>query len=98
MKKLTIVLITLSVFTFWNTKVNAQCDITASGSPLHICVGDLITLTSSGDCTNFLMDNDFNNGTYGTGWSTGPGCQFNNRSYGILKSFHSWFHLFTSRR
>ncbi|MFH2095628.1 MAG: hypothetical protein ABIJ16_07990, partial [Bacteroidota bacterium] len=65
-----ILLLTLSGF--------GQCDITASGNPLEICVGDCVTLTSSGGCPTYLMYNDFNNQTIGTGWSSNAQPSFNN--------------------
>jgi|AntAceMinimDraft_17_1070374.scaffolds.fasta_scaffold16744_1 gliding motility-associated-like protein len=70
------VIVFLSCFT--SIKVLAQCDITANANPTDICIGDPVTLTSSGTCTDYLMDNDFNNGTIGSGWSSNASPMFNN--------------------
>jgi gliding motility-associated-like protein len=63
----------------------SQCSITAKVSTIggvpkdtvEICLGESVTLTSSGAC-NFLMNNNFNNGTIGTGWSSNVVASFTN--------------------
>ena len=60
---------------FSNT--NAQCVINATASlgampytdTVKICVGQTVDLYSQGTCS-FLMNNDFNNMTLGTGWTS----------------------------
>jgi len=74
----------VSIF-FSINSAHSQCVITAKvstmgGAPkdtVEICVGETVTLTSSGAC-NFLMNNNFNNGTVGTGWSTNVIASFTN--------------------
>ena len=78
MKTKTFFLIACSVALTWTTKVNAQCNITATGSPTLICLNDCVTLSSTGDCTDYLMYNDFDNQTIGTGWISQCNPQFNN--------------------
>lgn len=56
----------------------SQCDITATGSPLEICVGDCIDLNSTGGCPTYLMYNDFNTQTIGAGWASNASPSFNN--------------------
>ncbi|MFH2141769.1 MAG: PKD domain-containing protein [Bacteroidota bacterium] len=70
----------------------SQCDITATGSPLEICVGDCIDLNSTGGCPNYLMYNDFNTQTVGTGWSSNASPMFNNPcgSFGADGTPYAW--------
>jgi gliding motility-associated-like protein len=72
-----IITIVILFLGFLNTKILAQCNITANASPSSICAGESVTLTSSGDCS-YLMNNDFNDGTIGSGWSSDAGPMFNN--------------------
>ena len=44
---------------------------------LRICLGDSVDLHAIGNC-NYLMFNDFNNGTVGTGWFSNANPMFNN--------------------
>ena len=66
---------------FSSVKTKAQCDIDIPNLPtdtIHICQGDQLTLTSSGDCADYLMSNDFNDGTIGSGWNSNASPMFNN--------------------
>jgi gliding motility-associated-like protein len=53
----------------YHTDSKGQCDITATAIPGTVCAGGKVFLTSTGSC-GYLMNNDFNNGTIGTGWSS----------------------------
>ncbi len=61
----------------YSKQMNAQCDVTANINPAVICAGEAVTLTATGGC-GFLMANDFNNGTPGTGWVATTGVDFTN--------------------
>ena len=50
---------------------------TVSVSPLEICLGDCVDPYSNGGNATILMNNDFNNGLIGTGWSSNS-AQFDN--------------------
>jgi len=70
-------LIVLLAAVFYTHGAIAQCDVTANAYPTVICQGEAVTLTSTGGC-GYLMSNDFNGGTPGTGWVATAGVQFNN--------------------
>ena len=60
----------------------SQCSVTimVDTTPvdtLRICLGDSIDLIAEGNC-NYLMYNDFNNGTVGLGWYSNATPMFNN--------------------
>lgn len=55
----------------------SQCSVTATAYPANVCAGDPVTLSSAGAC-GYLMYNDFNNGTPGTGWVATTGVDFSN--------------------
>ncbi|MFH2094218.1 MAG: hypothetical protein ABIJ16_00855, partial [Bacteroidota bacterium] len=57
---------------------SAQCTLTASDDTLWICEGDCADLVSSGGCPTYMMNNDFNNMTIGTGWTANCAPMFNN--------------------
>ncbi|MCF8330875.1 MAG: PKD domain-containing protein, partial [Bacteroidales bacterium] len=71
MKKnlLPVVSLIIAFSALFTQKANAQCEVTANAYPQVVCAGDAVTLSASGGC-GFLMNNDFNNGTIGTGWSS----------------------------
>ncbi|PKP23105.1 MAG: hypothetical protein CVU05_00840 [Bacteroidetes bacterium HGW-Bacteroidetes-21] len=61
----------------------SQCEIEAFGNnstadTVRICMGDHINLRSNGDCDVYLMQNDFNSGSIGSGWSSNANPMFNN--------------------
>ncbi len=61
----------------------SQCDILATADnqvadTVYICDGEHVKLHSWGDCDDYLMDNNFNNGSIGAGWSTNASPMFNN--------------------
>ncbi|MFH2141770.1 MAG: PKD domain-containing protein [Bacteroidota bacterium] len=51
--------------------------VTALADTLWICEGDSAYLLAIGS-TNYMMNNDFDNGTMGTGWSSNAGPMFTN--------------------
>jgi hypothetical protein len=51
----------------------AQCQISASADKYEICLGEGVNLFSSGDCSQSVMLNNFNDGTIGNGWSCSIG-------------------------
>ena len=63
--------ILLSIILSFGFVINtqAQCDVVANAIPGTVCAGGKVFLTSSGSC-GYLMNNDFNNGSIGTGWSS----------------------------
>jgi len=60
----------------------SQCNVTAYANAgtntVQICLGDSVTLTATGGCPNYILNNDFNNGTPGTGWSATNQAMFTN--------------------
>ena len=60
----------------------SQCTVTAYAnggtSSVQICLGDSVNLTATGGCPNYLLNNDFNDGTPGTGWSATNQAMFTN--------------------
>jgi len=60
----------------------AQCVVTAYANAgtntVEVCLGDAVTLTSVGTCPNYVLFNDFNDGTPGTGWSATNQAMFTN--------------------
>ncbi|MFH2140779.1 MAG: hypothetical protein ABIJ97_00045, partial [Bacteroidota bacterium] len=72
------VFIFIGVLFLFNLRLNAQCGVTAAVNVHNICLGDCVNLSATGDCTEYLMDNDFNNGTIGTGWTSNAGPMFTN--------------------
>lgn len=57
--------------------VKAQCDVTISAYPLNVCAGNAVTLSAAGAC-GYLLNNDFNSGLAGTGWTATTGVDFTN--------------------
>ncbi len=79
MKKILITLLILVSslsFSYSQCAVTIMVD-TVPVDTLKICLGDSIDLNAVGNC-NYLMFNDFNNGTVGTGWYSNATPMFNN--------------------
>ena len=76
MRKIKVFIILFFILVFTNV-LKSQCVINASaalqgvpqGDTVKICLGQTVDLFSNGTCS-FLMKNDFNNMTLGTGWSS----------------------------
>ncbi len=73
-----------------NCKLIAQCSLSIDTAlydgnifitpdTVKICLGDQITFGfSNAGCPTYMMNNNFNNGTIGTGWSSNASPMFNN--------------------
>ena len=75
-----------------STAIHAQChiDVILPLNDTTICMGDSIYLGSDGTC-NYLMNNSFDNGTIGTGWSsTAANPVFNNPCGNGPVGAHLW--------
>lgn len=75
-----------------NSIVFSQChiDITLPTQDTTICDGDSVWLKSKGSCT-FLMNNNFNNGTIGIGWSSTAANPVYNNPCGVgPNGYHLW--------
>lgn len=77
--KIISVLILFIALLFISVDSKAQCfaEITYPTQDTTICIGDSVYLEAWASC-NFLMNNDFNNGMVGTGWSSNASPMFNN--------------------
>ena len=83
-------LLSMTSLIFIGYSASAQCEVTANAYPQVVCAGDAVTLSASGGC-GFLMKNDFNNGTIGTGWySTAANPVFNNPCGPGPNGAHLW--------
>jgi len=75
------ILIVLLLITLAPIYLHSQCNITAyangTSNSISICPGDAVSLTSTGGCPTYVMNNDFNNGTPGLGWSATNQAMFN---------------------
>ncbi|MFH2144199.1 MAG: T9SS type A sorting domain-containing protein [Bacteroidota bacterium] len=70
----------------------SQCEISSLADTVYVCQGDSIYLSASGGCITYLMDNNFNNGTSGTGWASGCFGQYNNPCIASHdSSIYCWF-------
>ena len=82
------IIIILSLIIF-SGNLSAQCEITAYANDTIICQGDSVSLWASGECGS-LMNNNFNDGTPGTGWVATTGVAFNNPCGNGPDSIHMW--------
>ncbi len=82
------IIIILSLITF-RGNLSAQCEITAYANDTIICQGDSVSLWASGECGS-LMNNNFNDGTPGTGWVATTGVDFTNPCGPGPDSIHMW--------
>ncbi len=79
----------LLLFLFIKTGYS-QCEVTANAYPQVVCADDAVTLSANGGC-GFLMNNDFNNGTIGVGWSSAAANPvFNNPCGAGPSGAHLW--------
>ncbi|PLX05866.1 MAG: hypothetical protein C0596_15300 [Marinilabiliales bacterium] len=58
------------------------CNIGITASDDSICIGDPVTLTANGTVSNSPINNDFNSGSIGTGWSATSSASFVNNACG----------------
>lgn len=59
----------------------AQCNIEIiepDADTVHICAGDPVFLGSEGDCDDYFLNEDFNDGDVGAGWSRTTLARFDN--------------------
>jgi len=79
---------------------NAQCTVTATATPSPIVCGESVVLTAFGSSTGQLvLDEDFNTGGFGPGWSSTPGAvSFSNpcSPAGVDGTPHAWMDNNTS--
>lgn len=81
--------------------LRAQCEVNVSASPsTTIVCGESVTLSAFGSSTGQLvLDEDFNTGGFGTGWSSTPGAvNFSNPCSpgGVDGTTHAWMDNNTS--
>ncbi len=78
---------------------SAQCfaEITSPTQDTTICIGDSVTISAFASCS-ILMNNNFDNGTIGSGWSSNANPMFNNPcGPGMAGSgVHCWVGSFTN--
>lgn len=94
-KQLHYTLLIISLFLVSFTHVQAQCTstctITASVNPTVVCAGEAVNLAAQTSCNQLLMNNNFNNGTVGTGWQSTNQAQFTNPcGAGLDGTTHLW--------
>lgn len=74
--------------------IYAQCEINVSADPLEIVCGQSVTLSAYGSSTGqVVLDEDFNSGGFGPGWSSTPGAtSFSNPCSpgGVDGTPHAW--------
>lgn len=79
---------------------NAQCTVNTSASPTEIVCGESVVLSAFGSATGQLvLDEDFNTGGFGPGWSSTPGAtSFSNPCSpgGVDGTTHAWMDNNTS--
>jgi len=82
LKHLVISLFLSTLLIISNKTTAQQCynDAFGNGVPnsVEICLGDTVTLTMTGSCPSYLMNNDFNLGNAGTGWNATNQAMFTN--------------------
>lgn len=91
----------LLLFAFYSIYTWSQCEINVSGSPsLEITCGESVTLSAFGSSTGqLILDEDFNTGGFGPGWSSTPGAvNFTNpcSPAGVDGTTHAWMDNNTS--
>lgn len=59
-------------------KAQSQCTVEAFADPISIVCGESVQLTATGNSGNLALDNDFNLGTPGTGWSATSAATYTN--------------------
>ncbi len=85
-----LLLLLVLMFSYIAGKSQCNIDILKPTADTTICVGDSVHLLSDGSCT-FLMNNTFDNGTIGAGWSsTAANPVFTNPCGPGPNSWHLW--------
>lgn len=75
-----LLLLTTALLFFSASDSQAQCTVTATATPMTLpCGGGTVDLTANGSGgTLLVLDNDFDQGNAGPGWTVSPAGQFNN--------------------
>src|SRR3989344_8757221 len=68
----------LSLFLSYAQMGQVNCSLTTTPASASIICGQSVQLNATGAGGAILMNNDFNTGTAGTGWSASAAAQFNN--------------------
>ncbi len=76
-KNILLIATTLTGITINNASAQCFAEIETPAQDTTICVGESVYLSAFATCT-FLMSNNFNNGTAGTGWVATTGVSFTN--------------------
>jgi len=78
MKIISVLILSLALFLITD-RASAQCfaEINYPTQDTTICVGDSVYIEAFASCS-YLMNNDFDNGTVGSGWSSNASPMFNN--------------------
>ena len=83
----------------YNIIQNPGCSITASSSNNSICPGDSVQLNAVANLISAPLNNDFNNSTVGSGWSTSVNARFDNPcGPGLDGTPHLWMGVEPSPR
>ncbi|TVR80267.1 MAG: hypothetical protein EA412_04980 [Chitinophagaceae bacterium] len=84
--------ITVIFFFLNSSSLFAQCSVEIFASSDSITCGDSIVLTAYGNTGNFVLNNDFNDGTVGTGWSSTSSAMFTNPcGFALDSATYLWF-------
>jgi gliding motility-associated-like protein len=78
MKRFYLFLFAFSIFLLTKNETYSQCNITAYASHDTICLGDTVYLWSVGGCPQYALNNNFDLGNAGTGWTATTGVDFSN--------------------
>lgn len=88
-KSFILVIFAVLLAAIFQQKVYGQCNIVLDSASyngqsyfnpdtIHICQGESVWFHGTGSCASYLMANDFNDGTIGTGWNSNASPMFNN--------------------
>lgn len=88
-KKLLLIALSATLLALSPGKLAAQCNILLDSAiyngqtyfnpdTIQICLGESVSFYSHGGCPTYLMANDFDNGTVGSGWNSNASPMFNN--------------------
>lgn len=93
----TLVLLYLILGSTYETKAQCVAQITTPTADTSICLGDSVYIRAFATCS-YLMNNSFNNGTIGTGWSSNANPMYTNPcGPGMPGSgIHCWIGSFTN--
>jgi gliding motility-associated-like protein len=78
MKRFYLFLFAFSIFLLTKNETYSQCNITAYASHDTICLGDTVYIWSDGGCPQYALNNNFDLGNAGAGWTATTGVDFSN--------------------